>query len=44
MSGVYPPDDGRVLLNGTDVTGRRAFEVARQGIARTFQNVALFAA
>ena len=43
VSGVYPPDEGRVLLNGTDITGRRAFEVARHGIARTFQNVALFA-
>ena len=43
VSGVYPPDAGRVVLNGTDITGRRAFEVARHGIARTFQNVALFA-
>ena len=43
VSGVYPPDSGRVRLNGEDITGRRAFEVARRGIARTFQNVALFA-
>ena len=43
VSGVYPPDAGQVLLNGTDITGRRAFEVARRGVARTFQNVALFA-
>ena len=44
VSGVYAPDAGRVLLNGTDITGPAGpFEVARHGIARTFQNVALFA-
>ncbi len=43
VSGVYPPDTGRVALNGADIAGLRPFEVARRGIARTFQNVALFA-
>ncbi len=42
ISGVYPPDQGRVLLNGKDITSLRAGEVARLGISRTFQNVALF--
>lgn len=43
VSGVYPPDHGQVLVNGENLIGLRAFEVARRGIARTFQNVALFA-
>ncbi|MEM7254867.1 MAG: ABC transporter ATP-binding protein [Pseudomonadota bacterium] len=43
ISGVYPPNEGTVTLNGEDITERGATEVARLGIARTFQNVALFA-
>jgi branched-chain amino acid transport system ATP-binding protein len=43
VSGVYPPDEGTVSLNGETITNLRAFEVARKGVARTFQNVALFA-
>ena len=42
ISGVYPPDRGRVLLDGRDISGLPAWRVAQQGIARTFQNVALF--
>jgi branched-chain amino acid transport system ATP-binding protein len=42
ISGVYPPDDGSVTLNGEVLNGLRSSQVARKGIARTFQNVALF--
>jgi branched-chain amino acid transport system ATP-binding protein len=42
ISGVFAPDRGRVLLDGRDITRRPAYYVAQQGIARTFQNVALF--
>jgi branched-chain amino acid transport system ATP-binding protein len=42
VSGVYHPSDGRILFKGRDRTGLRAWEVAELGIARTFQNVALF--
>lgn len=42
ITGFYPPQKGRVLLNGADITGRRPYDVARLGIARTFQNLALF--
>lgn len=43
ISGVYPPDDGTVTLNGAKLDGLRSNQIARAGIARTFQNVALFA-
>jgi branched-chain amino acid transport system ATP-binding protein len=42
ISGVYHPNAGRLLFKGRDRTRLRAFEVAELGIARTFQNVALF--
>jgi branched-chain amino acid transport system ATP-binding protein len=42
ISGVYRPQQGRVLLDGADITGRRPDRVARLGVARTFQNVELF--
>lgn len=42
ITGVYTPDEGRVFLHGEDITGLVPEKVARQGIARTFQNVRLF--
>ncbi|MGQ9688464.1 MAG: ABC transporter ATP-binding protein [Desulfobaccales bacterium] len=42
LSGVLAPDRGAVYFNGTDLAGLRAHEVARLGIARTFQNLRLF--
>ncbi|MCH8882134.1 MAG: ABC transporter ATP-binding protein [SAR324 cluster bacterium] len=43
ISGVFPPDRGRVLLEGRVLNGLAPYKVARLGVARTFQNVALFA-
>ena len=43
LSGVYRPQSGRVAFRGTDLLGRRPDEVAQLGIARTFQNIELFA-
>ncbi len=37
ISGFYEPDDGRVLVNETDVTGKEPYEVAEHGLIRTFQ-------
>ncbi len=37
ISGVVPPDGGRVLLDGTDITGWRPDRVTRAGLTRTFQ-------
>nr|WP_315249635.1 ABC transporter ATP-binding protein [uncultured Duganella sp.] len=41
-SGALPPTSGRIVLDGRDVTGLRADQVARLGIARTFQSTTLF--
>jgi branched-chain amino acid transport system ATP-binding protein len=42
ISGFYKPDSGRILLEGREITHRKPSEVAALGIARTFQNIALF--
>jgi len=42
ISGFYVPQEGEVWYQGAKRPPMRPFEVARQGIARTFQNIALF--
>jgi branched-chain amino acid transport system ATP-binding protein len=43
INGVYRPQRGRILFLGQERRRKiRPYQVARQGIARTFQNVALF--
>ena len=42
ISGFYQPDEGSVMLEGRDITGLRPSERAALGMARTFQNIALF--
>ncbi|MGE4648459.1 MAG: ABC transporter ATP-binding protein [Arenicellales bacterium] len=37
IAGIYPPDKGKVLLNGEDITGRQPHELFAKGILRTFQ-------
>jgi branched-chain amino acid transport system ATP-binding protein len=43
MTGVYKPNEGTVMLGQTNLTGRGAHVIARSGVARTFQNIRLFA-
>ena len=43
ISGFYHPDRGRIVLEGTDVTDLAPSRIAARGVARTFQNIALFA-
>jgi branched-chain amino acid transport system ATP-binding protein len=43
LTGIYAPDAGRFHLDGADITGRTPDRVALAGIARTFQNIRLFA-
>jgi branched-chain amino acid transport system ATP-binding protein len=43
IAGFLTPTAGRVVLEGTDITGRPAHERAKLGIARTFQIVQPFA-
>lgn len=42
ITGVYTPTEGRILFNGTDITGWKPYQIANAGIARTFQNIRLF--
>ncbi|MFV0529704.1 MAG: ABC transporter ATP-binding protein [Lachnospiraceae bacterium] len=42
LTGVYKPDEGIVLLDGKDITGKKTVEINKAGIARTFQNIRLF--
>ena len=42
VTGVYTPTEGKVILAGQDVTGRRPDEITKLGVARTFQNIRLF--
>ncbi len=37
ITGMFPPTAGRLVFNGEDITGMPAHEVAKRGIARTFQ-------
>jgi branched-chain amino acid transport system ATP-binding protein len=41
ITGVYPPDTGNLFLAGTNITHLPPFEIAQNGIARTFQNIRL---
>ena len=42
LTGVYKPDTGSVVLDGTELTGKSTIEISKAGIARTFQNIRLF--
>ena len=42
ISGFYTPSEGEVWYKGARRPQMKPYEVARQGIARTFQNIALF--
>ncbi|MCZ7564037.1 MAG: ABC transporter ATP-binding protein [Burkholderiales bacterium] len=43
ITGAYPVDSGRVLLDGIDITALPARKRIRHGLARTFQNIRLMA-
>lgn len=42
LTGVYKPDEGTVLLDGVNITGKKIIDINKEGIARTFQNIRLF--
>jgi len=42
VSGFYKPDAGTITLGDRDITRARPAEIAALGVARTFQNIALF--
>src|SRR5262245_30177943 len=42
ISGIYAPGRGHIRLDGADITRLKPHRRAKLGIARTFQNIALF--
>jgi branched-chain amino acid transport system ATP-binding protein len=43
LTGLYRPSLGSVIFDGKDVTTRRPDQITALGVARTFQNIRLFA-
>jgi branched-chain amino acid transport system ATP-binding protein len=43
LNGLYKPQEGSIQWKGEDILGRRPDRIAELGIARTFQNIELFA-
>jgi branched-chain amino acid transport system ATP-binding protein len=39
INGVFPPDHGKVIFRGEDITRLPSYEVARRGLARAYQVV-----
>ena len=39
ITGIYTPTTGSILLDGESITGKSPDELARRGVARTFQNL-----
>jgi branched-chain amino acid transport system ATP-binding protein len=42
LTGVYTPHAGDILLDGQSLVGKRPYQIAAAGAARTFQNIRLF--
>ncbi|MCR4427465.1 MAG: ABC transporter ATP-binding protein [Firmicutes bacterium] len=42
ISGVLPCSGGHVFLEGTELTGRPSYDIAKLGVGRTFQNICIF--
>ncbi len=43
VTGFYAPDSGRIIFNGSEITGLKPNQITHLGISRTFQAVRLFA-
>lgn len=43
LTGVYKPTSGQIILDGNNITGKSCEEINKHGVARTFQNIRLFA-
>ena len=43
INSFYRPEEGRIIFEGRDITRMKPHKIASLGIARTFQNVELFA-
>jgi branched-chain amino acid transport system ATP-binding protein len=43
LTGVYRPTEGEIHFDGARIDGRKPYEITKLGVARTFQNIRLFA-
>jgi branched-chain amino acid transport system ATP-binding protein len=43
LTGVYPITSGQMIFDGKDITKLKPFQITALGVARTFQNIRLFA-
>jgi branched-chain amino acid transport system ATP-binding protein len=43
ITGVFAPTEGAVRFDGERIDGMKRFRIAKRGVARTFQNIRLFA-
>jgi len=43
LTGVYEPTEGTISFDGQNITGLQPYIITQRGIARTFQNIRLFA-
>jgi branched-chain amino acid transport system ATP-binding protein len=42
ITGLLPLDEGKLSVDGVDITGKPAHQIARAGVSRTFQTIRLF--
>ena len=42
LTGVYKPTEGRITVGGQDTRRKKAYDITKLGVARTFQNIRLF--
>jgi branched-chain amino acid transport system ATP-binding protein len=42
ITGVYQPTEGNISFNGQSILRKKPFQLAKLGLARTFQNIRLF--
>ncbi len=42
ITGIYRPDQGEILFDGSSIVGLRTHRIVARGIARTFQTIRLF--
>lgn len=42
ISGIYKPDGGKIYFEGERIDGLNPHDIAKKGVARTFQNIRLF--
>jgi ABC-type branched-chain amino acid transport systems, ATPase component len=42
ISGVYKPNEGRIIFDGQEIQGKRPFQINECGMARTYQVINLF--